>query len=90
MPDNGFHEDAHGLLCAGLRTPPRISADDTCVRPHTRSGFCTQMSYDCRIWFGTGSSKDRPNFVNELRADHTVVFVLNGKRCPAPTWLFQG
>jgi hypothetical protein len=73
---DGFLEEAHDVLRAGLETSSWVSVDDTGARHKAASGFCTQIGNDCFTWFGTRSSKSRLNFLDLLRAGHTD-FMLN-------------
>jgi hypothetical protein len=67
-----FVAEAQDVLRAGLETSPYVSVDDTGARHQAKNGFCTQIGNDWFTWFGTRSSKTRLNFLELLRAGHSI------------------
>jgi hypothetical protein len=66
-----FLDENRDVLRAGLETAPWITVDDTGARHRGANAVCTQIGNDNFTWFGTTGSKNRLNFLELLRADHT-------------------
>lgn len=75
---DGFIEEAHDVLRAGLTNAAWVSVDDTGARHKATNGVCTQIGNDHFAWFGTTASKSRLNFLDLLRAGHTD-YVINAE-----------
>jgi hypothetical protein len=58
--------------------------DETGTRHAGNNGFCTQISNDWFTWFGTRFSKSRLNFLDLLRAGHTITFSMMRHRSCRP------
>ncbi len=67
---DGFREEAHAVLRAGLSGAAWVAVDDTGARHKAQNGFCTYVGNDRFAWFGTTGSKSRLNFLELLRAGH--------------------
>jgi hypothetical protein len=65
-----FLAEARDVLRAGLTSAAWLTADDTGARHKAQNGFCTQISNDRFVWFGTTASKSRRNFLELLRAGY--------------------
>jgi hypothetical protein len=66
-----FHNEALGVLRAGLETARWVTVDDTGARHKAANGVTTQIGNDHFAWFATTRSKSRLNFLALLRAGHT-------------------
>jgi len=71
---DAFLEEARDVLRAGLQGSGWVGADDTGARHQAKNGYCTQIGNENFTWFGTTASKSRLNFLDLLRAGHTITF----------------
>ncbi len=76
MGKEGFHDEAIGVLRAGLETARWVTVDDTGARHKAVNGVTTQIGNETFTWFATTRSKSRLNFLELLRAGHTD-YVIN-------------
>jgi Transposase IS66 family len=75
---DGFLDEARGVLRAGLESAAWISVDDTGARHKLKNGFCTQIGNDHFTAFATTGSKSRLNFLEVLRAGYPD-YVINAE-----------
>jgi hypothetical protein len=66
-----FHDEARGVLRAGLASSRFITVDDTGARHKATNGYCTQLGNGHFTAFVTTAAKSRRNFLEVLRAGHT-------------------
>ncbi len=71
-----FHEEADGILQAGLETAEYIHTDDTGARHQGQNGYCTVIGNDLFTYFSSNKNKSRQNYLRILRGSHQD-FVLN-------------
>jgi len=66
-----FHREKDLILSTGLRISKYINVDDTGARHNGQNGYCTHIGNEYFAWFESTPKKNRINFLEILRTEHT-------------------